>query len=105
MICLFFSSNLAQGNTNTSGQTELHELAEMCFYGRPKCRIPHMLDSEGIDPFLKDNTNRTAREIAIQNIAKQRPGWDFCEYLAWELEQYEARFSEKLKPNAEEKKS
>ena len=97
VLFLSLYSGFTQCGKSVKDGTSLHDLAESCVYGRPKCLIGPMLDYKAIDPFVKDSKGRIAREVAIQNIQKQRVGWDFCDYLAWELEEYEKRFQEKMK--------
>lgn len=60
---LFFSINFLSCEQQNHGETYLHELAQDCFWVRPKCRIDMMLDREAIDPFIKDKRGYTAREI------------------------------------------
>ena len=103
-LFLLFGVSSTQCGKLSQGGTFLHDLGEKCITGvRPKCIIRTLLDDRCIDPFLKDDQNRTAREFAMENVKKQPNVWNCCEHLAWELEQYEKRYPEVLKQKTEKK--
>lgn len=92
----FFSINASWGKAKPSSDkgTFLHEFAGKCGFARVKCSIPAMFDHDGIDPFIRDGNNQTARDIAIARYELTKHF--YCEEVAWELEEYEKRFQEKM---------
>jgi len=67
-------------------------MAKCCHIGRVKASLPTIFDHYGIDPFIKNKDQLTAREVA--NCLFEQTGKPYCEYMAEELELYEKRYQE-----------
>jgi len=72
--------------------TDLHEMAKRCHIGRVKGDLATIFDHYGIDPFIKNKDQLTAREVA--NCLFEQTGKPYCEHMTEELELYEKRYQE-----------
>lgn len=82
--------------------TFLHKFAGTCGFARVKCIIPDMFDHHGIDPFVLDGNQQTARDIATARYELTK--YYNCAEIAWELEEYEKRYQEKIAQQKAEQK-